>query len=261
MARVAIVGGGKMGEALLGGFTAAGHQVAVVESDADRAAQLRADHGEHVVVERTRVAEVDAVVLATKPAAVVAAIADLPITTEQLVVSIAAGISIDTIVAKVPAGTDVVRVMPNTPAFVGEGMSVLSASSTCSPAGLALAKQLLACVGEVAVVAEADQDAVTALSGSGPAYIFLVVEAMTDAGVELGLDRMVAEQLAIQTAVGAAKMLRDTGHPAATLREHVTSPGGTTAAALAEFERRELRKAFWAAMRAARERSRELGSV
>jgi pyrroline-5-carboxylate reductase len=199
------------------------------------------------------------IVVATKPAAVPGVLQELVIAPPQLVLSIAAGVTTATIAANVPIGTDIVRVMPNTPALVNEGMSVLSAHEGCSAAGLRVAQQLMSCVGKVAVVPESQQDAVTALSGSGPAYFFLVVEAMTDAGVELGLEPAIAAELAGQTAVGAAAMLRAGTADAPTLRANVTSPGGTTAAAVAELTGRGLPAAILAAMRAARDRSAELG--
>src|SRR6201999_2157827 len=155
-------------------------------------------------------------------------------------------------------GTPVVRVMPNTPALVDEGMAAISAGSHCDDAHLEEAEALLRSCGKVVRVPEAYQDAVTAISGSGPAYIFYVVEAMIEAGVLLGLPRATATELVIQTLVGSAKMLRETGTHPVVLREQVTSPGGTTASALRELEVHRVRAAFLAAMEAARNRSAEL---
>jgi pyrroline-5-carboxylate reductase len=162
--------------------------------------------------------------------------------------------------ALLPPAAAVVRAMPNTPALVGQAMTVLSPGSSCSPEQLAIAEGLLACVGAVAVVVEPDQDAVTALSGSGPAYVFLVVEALIDAATGLGLDPQTAHTLAVQTVYGAACMLRETGEQPDQLRVNVTSPGGTTAAALEQLDLFNLREAFAAALTAARNRSIELAS-
>ena len=150
--------------------------------------------------------------------------------------------------------------MPNTPALVDEGMSALSAGVHCDDAGLARASSLLGAVGKAIVVPEKYQDAVTAISGSGPAYLFYVVEAMIEAGVVLGLPLATAHQLVVQTLVGAAAMLRDTGEHPTVLRENVTSPAGTTAAALRELDDHKVRAAFITAMEAARNRSQELAA-
>ena len=174
------------------------------------------------------------------------------------VVSLAAGITTAFIESRVPEGVAVVRVMPNTPALVDEGMAAISPGSHCDEEHLAEAEALLASTGRVLRVPEKQQDAVTAISGSGPAYIFFVVESMIEAGVHLGLPRATATELVVQTVVGSAKMLRETGDHPTVLREQVTSPGGTTAAALRELENHKVRAAFLAAMEAARDRSRAL---
>ena len=176
----------------------------------------------------------------------------------QLVVSLAAGITTAFIESRVPEGVAVVRVMPNTPALVDEGMAAISPGSHCDEEHLAEAEALMASVGRVLRIPERQQDAVTAISGSGPAYIFFVVESMIEAGVHLGLPRATATELVVQTVVGSAKMLRETGTHPMVLREQVTSPGGTTAAALRELEIHKVRAAFLAAMEAARDRSRAL---
>jgi pyrroline-5-carboxylate reductase len=158
----------------------------------------------------------------------------------------------------VPDGVAVVRVMPNTPALVDEGMAAISPGSHCDDHHLAEAEELMGSTGRVLRVPERQMDAVTAISGSGPAYIFFVVESMIEAGVHLGLPRATATDLVVQTLVGSAKMLRETGTHPVVLREQVTSPGGTTAAALRELETHKVRAAFLAAMEAARDRSRSL---
>jgi pyrroline-5-carboxylate reductase len=176
----------------------------------------------------------------------------------QLVVSLAAGITTAFIESRVPGGVAVVRVMPNTPALVDEGLAAITPGSHCDDGHLAEAESLMASVGKVLRIPERQMDAVTAISGSGPAYIFFVVESMIEAGVHLGLPRTTATDLVVQTLVGSAKMLRETGAHPVVLREQVTSPAGTTAAALRELEIHKVRAAFLAAMEAARDRSRAL---
>jgi pyrroline-5-carboxylate reductase len=262
MTAVAIIGGGKMGEALLAGLLGANHSVVVCEPDELRAASLRKKYGISTGDPRIAVENSDVVLLAVKPAMVGEVLGSVgdAIPVEALVISVAAGITTAALESGVAHGIGVVRAMPNTPALVGQGMTVLSAGRSCTPEQLEQAQELLAAVGKVAVVPEAQQDAVTALSGSGPAYVFFVVEAMIDAAIALGLDSETARELAIQTAYGAATMLRETGDDPVELRENVTSPGGTTAAALERLEAHEVREAFIAALTAAKLRSAELAS-
>jgi pyrroline-5-carboxylate reductase len=178
----------------------------------------------------------------------------------QLVVSLAAGITTAFLESRLPDGVAVVRVMPNTPALVDEGMAAIAPGSHCDDDHLAVAEGLLGSTGRVLRVPEKHMDAVTAISGTGPAYVFFVVESMIEAGVHLGLPRATATELVVQTLVGSAKMLRETGSHPVVLREQVTSPGGTTAAALRELEVHKVRAAFLAAMEAARNRSAELAA-
>jgi pyrroline-5-carboxylate reductase len=178
----------------------------------------------------------------------------------QLVVSLAAGITTAFLESRLPDGVAVVRVMPNTPALVDEGMAAIAPGSHCDDDHLAIAEELLGSTGRVLRVPEKQMDAVTAISGTGPAYVFFVVESMIEAGVHLGLPRATATELVVQTLVGSAKMLRETGTHPVVLREQVTSPGGTTAAALRELEVHKVRAAFLAAMEAARDRSAELAA-
>lgn len=253
--RVAVVGVGKLGEALVAGLVRSGHEVLGSERYAERAASIAATYGIEMVAPEDVVADV--VVLAVKPADVRTAAASLPAT--ALVVSVAAGITTAAIEASLPPGTPVVRVMPNTPAFVGEGMSAISAGTTATEAHLDVVEELLSTVGLVVRVPEAQQDAVTAVSGSGPAYFFAVVEAMAAAGEQLGLPADVAMTLARQTLVGAGKLLGESTSSAAELREAVTSPGGTTAAALTALAP-ALDQLLLTALTAARDRSVELAS-
>ncbi|GAB2971498.1 pyrroline-5-carboxylate reductase [Nocardioides montaniterrae] len=264
MTQIAVIGAGMMGEALLAGLLRAGHpaeSVLVGEKRAERAAELTAAHGVRVV-DNLEAAAADTILLVVKPQDVPAVLGEIApsLRDGQLLISVAAGVTIAALEALVPEGVAVVRVMPNTPALVGQGMAALSPGSTCTDEQLSHATELLAAAGRAVVVPEKQQDAVTAVSGSGPAYVFLVAEAMIDAGVRLGLPRPVARELTVQTLLGAATMLSETGEHPAILRENVTSPGGTTAAALATLEAHGLRAAFLDALAAAHDRSVELGS-
>jgi pyrroline-5-carboxylate reductase len=261
---LAIIGGGKIGEALLAGLVRQagnGDGVLVVERSPQRAAELAERHGVRPVDLAEAAASARVLLLAVKPQDIDGLLALLAphVTTEHLVVSVAAGVPTVRIEAVLPAGTPVVRVMPNTPALVDAGMSVLSAGAHATDAHLDEAEALLSPVGQVRRVPESQQDAVTALSGSGPAYFFFLVEAMIDAGILLGLPRAIAADLIVQTALGAAVMLRDSGEHPVQLREAVTSPGGTTIAAIRELERHGVRAALIAAIEAAHARSVELG--
>jgi pyrroline-5-carboxylate reductase len=260
--RLALLGGGRMGQAIVSGLLAGGWQaesICVVEPDPTTADHLRADLGVAVADLAEALAGATLGVVAVKPHQVVGLldVASPHLGPGVTVVSIAAGVTTSKLAEHLPPGTAIVRVMPNTPALVGRGMSVMSPAPGCPPESAALAESVLATVGEVRTVDESLQDAVTAVSGSGPAYVFLVAEAMIDAGVMLGLTRPMARDLAVQTLVGASAMLASGEHPAV-LRENVTSPGGTTAAALHVLESRALRAAFADAMRACRDRSAEL---
>jgi pyrroline-5-carboxylate reductase len=260
---VAILGVGVMGETLLSGLIRSGRPAAdllVGEKRADRGAQLTEKYGVRVVSNLDAVAEADTVALVVKPQDMADVLAEISPALEPgtLVVSLAAGITTSFIEARVPDGVAVVRVMPNTPALVDEGMAAISPGTHCDEEHLAVVESLLSATGRVMRVPENQQDAVTAISGSGPAYLFFVVEAMIEAGVHLGLPRTTATELVVQTVVGSAKMLSETGEHPTVLRERVTSPGGTTAAAIRQLEDHRVRAAFMNAMEAARDRSREL---
>jgi pyrroline-5-carboxylate reductase len=262
---IAILGAGKIGEALLSGLLRSGvpaDELSFSEQYAARAESLSQSYGVRAVTNAHAAAFADVVLLAVKPADIETLAAEIApaLGDKTLVVSVAAGITISFLESKLPVGTRVVRVMPNTPMLVGEGMSAIAGGTHAGNADLESAEALLGAVGRVVRLPESQLDAVTALSGSGPAYIFLLVEALIDAGVLLGLPRAVASELAIQTALGSALMLRDSGDSAAQLREAVTSPGGTTAAALRTFEAHGLRAAVNDALVAARDRSIELAA-
>jgi pyrroline-5-carboxylate reductase len=262
---VAILGGGKLGGALLSGLLRAGRKPAglvVAERDAARAAELSARYGVEVCPPSAAAAVADVLVLAVKPQDVGGLMDDLApaIRAGTLVVSVAAGVTTAFLEQRLPAGAPVVRVMTNTPIVVDEAMSAISAGRNAGEEHLRRVEELLSPVGRVVRVPESQLDAVTALSGSGPAYICYLVDAMIEAGVLLGVPRELAADLVVQTALGSARMLRDTGDHPALLREAVTSPAGTTAAALRELDRHAVRAALLDAVEAACQRSRELGN-
>ena len=263
-ARVVLVGGGNMGAALLGGMLAAGwarpDEVAVVEVLAGRRAVLAEQFPGVEVLDA--VPSADGAVIAVKPNDVTAAVTAAVAAGARRVLSIAAGVSIASLEAAASAATSdrvaVVRAMPNTPALVGEGAAAVAGGAAAAEADLAWAESILGAVGTVVRVPEYQLDAVTGLAGSGPAYLFLVAEALVDAGVLAGLARPVAEALVTQLFVGSAALLADRGDAAA-LRAMVTSPAGTTAAGLHQLETHGVRAAFLDAVTAATRRSRELG--
>lgn len=265
MATLAVLGGGVMGEALLSGLLRAGRppqEVVVAERRPERAAFLRECYGVEVVANDEAAKRADTLVVVVKPQDMGALLDEIGphVRPGALVVSLAAGITTAFVEARLPGGTSVVRVMPNTPALVDEGMAAISPGEHCDEWHLQQVEELLRAVGRVVRVPEKHQDAVTAISGSGPAYLFYVVEAMIEAGVLLGLPRVTATELAVQTLVGAGKMLRETGEHPTVLRENVTSPAGTTAAAVRQLDDHKVRAAFLTAMEAARDRSRALAS-
>ncbi|MFQ6326428.1 pyrroline-5-carboxylate reductase [Nocardia sp. CWNU-33] len=268
MTRIAVIGGGRIGEALVAGLLEsgrAGKDLVIVETHADRAALIADRFGVRVTESvADAVIGADLLVIAVKPGDVDTVLtqlgkAELDADRDQVLVSLAAGVPTARLEAKLPAGFPVVRVMSNTPMLVGQGMSVLAPGRYARPEQLAEVADLLCAVGKVVTVAESQMDAVTAVSGSGPAYFFLVVEAMVDAAVGLGLARDVATQLVVQTMVGSAALLDDAEQSAVELRAAVTSPAGTTAAALRELERGGVRSAFLEALHAAKQRSAEQG--
>jgi pyrroline-5-carboxylate reductase len=262
---IAILGAGVMGETLLSGLLRAGRRpedVVITERRAERAAELAAKYGVKVLGNGEAAERADTVVFVVKPQDITALTAEVRdhLRPGTLVVSIAAGIATSFLEERLPAGVAVVRVMPNTPALVDQGMAAISPGSHCDDAHLSRAEALLAATGKVVRVPEYHQDAVTAISGSGPAYIFYVVEAMIEAGVLLGLPRDTSTELVVQTLYGAATMLKETGTHPTVLREQVSSPAGTTMAALRQLDDHKVRAAFLTAMEAARDRSRELSS-
>jgi pyrroline-5-carboxylate reductase len=283
MARIAIIGGGSMGEALLAGLLRAGRQVkdlAVAERMPERARYLADTYSVRITTVAEAVETASFVIIAVKPAdaeSVAGEVAEAAAraesnSVEQVLVSVVAGVTVVFYESRLPAGHPVVRVMPNAPALVGAGVSALAPGRFATPEQLAEVSELFECVGAVLTVPESQLDAVTAVSGSGPAYFFLFVEALVDAAVANGLNRAVATDLVVQTMAGSAEMLLDRldgertagadvglDTTPARLRAIVTSPGGTTAAGLRELERGGLRAAVTAAIDAAKTRSEQLG--
>ena len=256
---LALVGGGRMGAALLGGLLGAGwapDRLTVVEAIEARRRELAdAFPGVRVEAEPPRGG---GAVLAVKPADVPAAASALAAAGVERVVSIAAGVRLAVLEASLGA-IPVVRAMPNTPALVGAGVTAIAPGTSAGEDDMAWAEEVLGAVGEVVRVAEPLLDAVTGLSGSGPAYVFLVAEALIDAGVLVGLPRDLSTTLTVQTLLGAARLLAETGDGPEALRAAVTSPGGTTAAGLRALEAAGVRAALLDAVSAATERSRQLG--
>jgi pyrroline-5-carboxylate reductase len=263
---IAILGAGKMGEALLSGLIRAGRpaaELAVVVRRPERAKELRAAYGIDVLTATEAAEKADTLVIAVKPQDMGRMLDEVGghITPSQLVISIAAGITTSFIERRFAVEVPVVRVMSNTPALVDEAMSVISAGSHASEEHLEHTEELFAPLGPVIRIPEYQQDAATALSGSGPAYVFYLVEAMVDAGILPGMPRRTALEMVTQTVYGAATMLRDSGEHPVILRDAVTSPAGTTIAAIRELEKHGVRAAFLAAIEAARDRGRELGGA
>ncbi|MFZ8997727.1 MAG: pyrroline-5-carboxylate reductase [Ilumatobacteraceae bacterium] len=256
-----VVGGGNMGAALVGGLVAGDtvdrSALAVVEPAAERRADLVAMFPGLAVLDRIPVCR--AAVVAVKPGTVDEVVRAVAAAGATRVLSVAAGVTTTALEAAAGDGVAVVRSMPNTPALVGAGVSAIAPGSGASDDDLAWAESILGGVGLVVRVAEHQLDAVTGLTGSGPAYLFLVAEAMIDAGVAVGLARADVERMVAQLFVGSSALLADRGDPAS-LRAMVTSPGGTTAAGLGVLEERAVRAAFQTAVRAATTRSRELGA-
>ena len=263
--KVAFLGGGRMGEALVSGLIRSGgrsaDEIMVTSRREDRSRELGETYGiDSTLSNADAVAWADVLVLTVKPQDMEVLLSQIRehVTQEQLVVSFAAGIRTSFVEKHLPDGVHVVRVMSNVAVLVDEAMSVVAAGSNAEDRHLEVAEELLGYVGRVIRLKEVHLDAITATSGSGPAYFFLLAEAMIEACILLGLSRDVATELIIQTMLGSAKMLRDTGKHPVVLREMVTSPGGTTIAAIRHLEEAGVRAAFLNAIDAACRRSAEL---
>lgn len=265
MNSVGFVGGGKMAEALLRGILSKGlvsaDRIVVCEPLAERRQFLEAETGVRTSADNQDVGDADVVILAVKPAHIAEAIASCRdcITQQQLVVSIAAGVTLAAIESQLPDGTRVVRVMPNTPSLVGEGAAGFACGQCATDDDAETVETLLSAVGKALRMEEKLLDAVTGLSGSGPAYVYLIIEALADGGVRAGLPRDAAQTLAAQTVLGAAKMVVESGQHPGALKDAVMSPAGTTAEGLYALEQAGIRSALMSAVAAATDRSKALG--
>jgi pyrroline-5-carboxylate reductase len=263
--RIAILGAGRLGESMLRGLLSTGWREPGEVVVTSRRAERRDGHVAHYRVEATSdnagaIRDARLVVLSVKPQDIATLLAEIApvVTPDQTLLSVAAGVTTPAIESRLPEGSRVVRAMPNAPALVHEGIAGLCGGEHARDEDLEMATSALGHLGAVVRVAEDDMDAVTALSGSGPAYFALLAEAMIEAGLLLGLSRDVSTRLVVQTMFGSARLLRDEQMHPVELREAVTSPGGTTTRAIRELERSGVRAAFLNAINAATERSREL---
>ncbi len=263
---IGFIGAGNMAEALIRGLVRGGHiaadRVYASGPRAERLDQLRVAYAIHVTTDNREVARTAGlVVLAVKPQILDKVLKEIgdQLKPGTLVVSIAAGVDTEAIEGAVAEGVRVVRAMPNTPALVGAGATAISGGRHASDSDLATAKALFDAVGITVTLDETHLDAVTGLSGSGPAYIFLILEALSDAGVKVGLSRRNAQRLAAQTVMGSAKMLLETDEHVGRLKDMVTSPGGTAIAGLHTLEEGGLRTTLINAVETATKRARELG--
>lgn len=263
--KLAFIGAGQMTEALLGGLLAA-HVVdpaSVWATDVshERCTLIGQRFGVRVGADNRAAASwAEVVLLAVKPQLLESVLNDIaPALAGRLVISIMAGVSIRSIAELAPSDVKIVRVMPNAPTLVREGMSALALGPGVTEAEASLVRVLFEAVGRAVTVEESLMDAVTGLSGSGPAYVFMAIEALADGGVKMGLPRSVAELLAAQTVLGAARMVLDSSEHPARLKDRVASPGGTTIAGLHQLERGGLRASLIAAVEAAAKKSKELG--
>ena len=265
MARLALLGAGAMGESVLAALVASGwdaDDIVVADQRPERQRELGEKYGVRVVGGAEAAGGADTVLVVVKPHDVASVLAEIgpALRDGAVVASLCAGVSTQTLEEGLPDGTPVVRVMPNTPALVGEGMFVVTAGHDCSREQLDLVDTLLRACGRTEIVPESHQDAAGAVSGSGPAYVFYVADALAEGGVLEGLPRDLAVRLAAQTLLGAARMLLESGESASTLREQVTSPGGSTAAALRVLDEGAVRHRFSAAVSAAAARAAEMGA-
>lgn len=269
MTSIAVIGGGNIGEALISGFIASGMaptDIKVTNRREERGRELEERYGVQALQDNIQAVDnADVVFLCVKPKGILDMLTEISPALDDndndtIVVSMAAGLSLPAMEDAVSAGTPVVRVMPNTPMLVRQGMCAIAAGRFTNEDQMTVVADLLRTVGDVRVVAESDMDAVTAMSGSSPAYIYLVAESLIDAGVNLGLTRDAAQELAVSAIHGAATMLKESGDDPTTLRAKVSSPAGTTVAALRELEESGIRGAFFRAAEACAVRSAELGA-
>jgi len=266
--KIGFLGSGNMAEAIIKGVVQSGIFSAkdIISSDIieDRRRLLNDSYGISITSDNINlVSRVEIIVLAVKPQIIESVLEEIAevVDTSKLVISIAAGITMKHVESKLKAESRVIRVMPNAPALIGEGATAISPGSSVTEDDLDVAKKVFDAVGRTVVVEEKYMDAVTGLSGSGPAYVFLVIDALIDSGVKVGLDRETARTLAVQTVFGSAKMLLETGEHPAQLKDRVTSPGGTTITGLHVMEEGNIRSVIMDAVEAAANRSKELGEI
>lgn len=263
--KISFVGGGRMAEALISGALSSrgykAEQIYVADPDTARLDYLKKQYGVQVAVSNHEaVISGDVVVLAVKPQVATAVLKEIGNgLAKRLMISVVAGVRLMRIIEACGTQARVIRAMPNTPAMVGEGMTALAIGPGVGDSEVACARQIFESVGKVVPVDERFMDAVTGLSGSGPAYVFLMIEAMADGGVKMGLPREMASLLAAQTVLGAARMVLETGQHPARLKDQVASPAGTTIAGLHRLEQGGLRGLLIDAVEAATKRSQELG--
>lgn len=260
---IGIIGGGNMAEAMVSGLISDGYDAArimVGDINEERLAYLRKNYQVKVTIDnRQIVSSSDVVILALKPSVLEAVLRPLQeMFSKQLVISIAAGITIGKLTECIVGKLPIVRVMPNTPCLIREGISAIAYNDLVSSEQVTIAKDIFSSVGQVIVTEEKFLNAITGLSGSGPAYVYLIIEALADAGVQVGLDRNSSLLLATQTVIGAGKMVIETGRHPAQLKDAVTSPGGTTIAALHVLEQGKLRGTLMEAVKVATKRAEEL---
>lgn len=263
--RIAFIGAGRMGGALIRGLIKSGYnpdQIGASDANPERLEELKEEYKIRTFSSnRQAVQESDVVVLAVKPQKIPDVLAEIKesVNPSQILISIAAGISVSTIEQALDEAVPVIRVMPNSPALVGAGMSILSPGSHANKEALEVARQIFSGVGKVVVLEEKFLNLVTALSGSGPAYFYLFVEGLAEAGQAAGLSFETSLKLATETMLGAAQMLKETGKRPSELIDMVKSPGGTTAAALEVFEKSNFKSIVHEAVKAALQRAKELG--
>lgn len=263
--KIAVLGAGHIGQALIGGMLkgklATAKNITATRRDPARRAEIKDKFGVNVTDDNAKAAKgADVIVLAVKPQAATRLLDQISsvVTKEQLVISVMAGIKTHLISGKLGAGVPVVRAMPNTPALIDEGATGISGGEGVSAAQMKLARHIFEAVGIVEELPEYLQDAVTGVSGSGPVYVYMIIEAMTDGGVKMGIPRPVAARLAAKTVLGAAKLVLDSGKHPALLKDDVTTPGGTAIAAIHELESKGLRTVLMDAIATATRRSKEL---
>ncbi len=262
--RMAIIGGGNIGTSILKGIlkskVATTEQVVMAEIFKERAAEISEEYSIETVTDCREAGPVDVVLMAVEPRETLGVVRELNgvITPQSLVISVAAGITLQQLASALPQNQPAIRAMPNSPVLIAQGVTAISPGPNATKSHVNAAKQIFGAVGQVVEIEEHHLNAVTALSGSGPSYVYVFIEALIDAGVRVGLDRKTAYTLAAQTVMGSALLALETGKHPAVLKEMVTSPGGTSIAALHAMESAGFRAAIMDGVKAAHDRAREL---